>query len=207
MPKGINTFSDFNSFFWKKNSCFDFRNRYFYSLISELLFLSLLVSALNVVKGKFGKAAASIAVGASLLAAFPEAQAQNNVPPKVREVILDLTRSSDLSSGFHVGVWLNFSGSHWRIGFSAIAYAAFTDLQNGNDHGTAEWGLTLWIPFPFNSYFGGGYYLVDIYQPSARSSEWIELWIYVDPVTGYVDAWVQDDSAGRSYHVDVRVWP
>lgn len=50
--------------------------------MSEFLFLSLLVSALDAVKGKFGKAAAGIAVGASLLAAF-EAQAQNNVPPKV----------------------------------------------------------------------------------------------------------------------------
>ena len=110
--------------------------------MSKFSFLSLLVSALDAVKGKFGKAAAGIAVGASLLAAFPEAQAQNNVPPKVREVILDpippQSSSSNLSSGFHVGVRLNFSGSHWRVGFSAVAYAAFTDLQNGNDHGTAE---------------------------------------------------------------------
>lgn len=162
---------------------------------------------LDAVKGKFEKAAAGIAVGTSQLAAFPEAQAQNNVPPKVREVILDPTSSSDLSSGFHVGVWLNFSGSHWRVGFSAVAYAALTDLQNGHDHGTAEWGLTLWTPFPFNSYFGGGYYLVDIYQPSSRSTEWIELWIYVDPVSGYVDAWVQDDSTGRFYYVDVVIRP
>ena len=169
-----------------------------------------MVSALDAVKGKFEKAAAGIAFGACLLAAFPEAQAQN-VPPKVREVILDPTppqsSSYDLSSGFHVGVRLNFSGSHWRIGFSAVAYAAFTDLQNGHDHGTDEWVLALWTTFPFNSYFGGGYYLVDIYQPSSRSTEWIELWIYVDPVSGYVDAWVQDDSAGRFCYVDVRILP
>lgn len=117
--------------------------------MSKFSFLSLLVSALDAVKGKFGKAA-GIAVGASLLEAFPEAQAQT---PTVREVILDPTSSSDLSSRFHVSVRLNFSGNHWRIGFSTIAYAAFTDLQNGHDHGTDEWGLALWTTFPFNPYF------------------------------------------------------
>ena len=55
-----------------------------------------------------------------------------------------------------------------------------TVLMNG--------ALPCGLHFLFNPYFGGGYYLVDIYQPSSRSTEWIELWIYVNPVTGYVDA-------------------
>ena len=52
--------------------------------------------------------------------------------------------------------------------------------------------------------FGGGYYVVDIY-PITHPSSWIELWFYVNPLTRSVDAWVEDDSAGRYYSVGVSV--
>ena len=71
-------------------------------IMNKFLFLSLLVSALDTVKGKFGKAAAGIAVGASLLAASPEAQAQT---PTVREVTLT-TPGPSLSTSFKIGVRL-----------------------------------------------------------------------------------------------------
>ena len=173
-------------------------------------------------KPKIEKKAVSAVVAAVVgiglfLAPMEKAQGQssNPAPPTVSSVTLTSEEASDYelnSGGFTVSVRLNLGGSGWCVyipgrGVCTIArgslVADFRDLQSSKGD-WATYGLAFNFSKTFSTHVGGGYYLVDM-RPLNHPESWIELWIYVNPLTGSVDAWVEDDSAGSYYSVDISV--
>ena len=176
-------------------------------------FLSVLVSALDAVKGNFGKAAAGIAVGAGLLAAFPEAQAQT---PTIREVTLT-TPGPSLSTSFKIGIRLNWHGAPiWCVplqGHSGICVIPYYHLRARfrNNRDLRESDVTYSTLSGFSSALdftaypsGGATYTVLMYPVGFLSRSWIHLSPDVHPGTGRVSDWVIT-SDGRFYSPRVSI--
>ena len=181
--------------------------------------LAVCVAAVFSGSKKAVSAVAAAVVGVGLLCLPIESaqtQSSNPAPPTVSSVTLTSEEASDYelsSGGFTVSVRLNLGGSGWCVnipgrGVCSIPRGSLVadclDLQDTNKVDTAFYGLSFNFSKTFSAHVGGGYYLVDM-RPLNHPESWIELWIYVNPLTGSVDAWVEDDSAGSYYSVSISV--
>ena len=162
--------------------------------------------------------AAAAVVGVGLLCLPIESvQAQSNpAPPTVSSVTLTTNEASDyeFSGGFKINVRLDIGGSGWCVyipgtGICSIAHgslwALFTDLQRSGSFKEDHGYFGGFSQRGFVAHAGGGYYEVKMFPRGHSTTSWIELRIYVNPSTGSVSAWVEDDSSGRSYSVSVSV--
>ena len=180
-------------------------------------------AASRILKSKMEKkavsAAAAAVVGIGLfLAPMEKAQSSNPAPPTVSSVTIAVAEPDGdpgddyFSNGFKISVRLNLGGSGWCVNIPGRGYcqiargqlvADFRDLQSSNVVDWATYGLSF-NSRTFSAYAGGGYYRVDM-RPLNHPGSWIELWIYVNPDSLSVSAWVEDDSAGSSYSVDASI--
>ena len=194
--------------------------------LSALIAVGLDAARIAFSKSKIEKkavsATAAAVVGVGLLCSpieSAQAQSSNPAPPTVSSVTLTSEEASDYelnSGGFTVSVRLDLGGSGWCVyrpgtGICSVPLleAYCTDLQTVNSSSinvdSATYGLSFNFSKTFSTHVGGGYYVVDMWPFGYSSSSWIELWIYVNPLTGDVDAWVEDDSAGSYYSVSISV--
>ena len=180
--------------------------------------LAVCVAAVVSQSKKAVSAAAAAVVGIGLFLAPMESvqgQDSNPAPPTVSSVTLTQGEASDSdwTSKFSISVRLDLGGSGWCVyipgrGICSIArgllVADFLDLQSYSIDPAVAYGLSFNSSSKFSAHAGGGYYRVDM-RPLNHPESWIELWIYVNPSTGSVSAWVADDSAGNSYSVSISV--
>ena len=189
-----------------------------YALIAAGLDVARIAFSKSKIEKKAVSSAAAAVVGVGLLCSPIESvQGQSNpAPPAVSSVTLtqDEASDSDWTSKFSISVRLDIGGSGWCVyipgtGICSIGHgslwAIFDDLQTSGSFDTDHGYFGGFSAGGFSAHAGGGYYRVKMFPRDHSTTSWIELWIYVNPLTGSVDAWVESDSAGNSYSVSISV--